>query len=152
MQYNKDQQMTSMGVATPKTVIHKSESHKLHQAFPVKSGETILQGMPVQINTDGTISPYYGTGVYVGVAITNSEYPSYEANNGLVEVTVAVEGYIIVCGLSQAALNAGAVTPAELKDDQRYVSYKAATDDTNPKFIALQKAEAADELIHVLIR
>ena len=152
MQYNKDQQMTLMGVATPKTVIHKSESHKLHQAFPVKSGETILQGMPVQINTDGTISPYYGTGVYVGVAITNSEYPSYEANNGLVEVTVAVEGYIIVCGLSQAALNAGAVTPAELKDDQRYVSYKAATNDTNPKFIALQKAEAADELIHVLIR
>ena len=152
MQYNKDQQMTQTGVATPKTVIHKSESHKLHQAFPVKSGETILQGMPVKINTDGTISPYYGTGVYVGVAITNSEYPSYEANNGLVEVTVAVEGYIIVCGLSQAALNAGAVTPAELKDDQRYVSYKAAADDTNPKFIALQKAEAADELIHVLIR
>ena len=152
MKYTKDQQMTLMGVATPKTVIHKSESHKLHQAFPVKSGDVIIQGMPVQINADGTISPYYGTGVYIGVAITDSEYPAYDKNNGYVEVTVAVEGYIIVCGLAQAALNAGAVIPAELKDDNRYVSYKTATDTDNPKFIALQKAESADELIHVLIR
>ena len=73
MQYNKDQAMTIMGASTPKPVIFKSESHKLHQAFLVADGKTILQGMPVKLNTDGTIEPYYGTGVYIGIATTNSE-------------------------------------------------------------------------------
>ena len=38
---NMDQPMTLFGSKTPKTVIYKSESHKLHQAFTVKQGEII---------------------------------------------------------------------------------------------------------------
>ena len=49
-----------VGGRTPQAVIYKSESHKLHQAFPVKSGDTIVQGQPVKLNDDGTISPYTG--------------------------------------------------------------------------------------------
>ena len=30
-----------VGSRTPQAVIYKSESHKLHQAFPVKKGDTI---------------------------------------------------------------------------------------------------------------
>lgn len=44
-----------VGSRTPQAVIYKSESHKLHQAFPVKSGDTIVQGQPVKLNNDGTI-------------------------------------------------------------------------------------------------
>lgn len=33
---NKDQAMTLFGEKTPRAVIYKSESHKLHQAFNVK--------------------------------------------------------------------------------------------------------------------
>lgn len=36
---NKDQPMTLFGEKTPRAVIYKSESHKLHQAFCVKDGE-----------------------------------------------------------------------------------------------------------------
>lgn len=36
-----------VGSRTPQAVIYKSESHKLHQAFPVKKGDTIVQGQPV---------------------------------------------------------------------------------------------------------
>ena len=46
---------------------YKSESHKLHQAFPVKKDEVILQGQPVQLNNDGTIQAYFGTGIYLGI-------------------------------------------------------------------------------------
>ena len=44
---NDPQQLTLFGERTPRAVIYKSESHKLHQAFNVKAGEKIVQGMPV---------------------------------------------------------------------------------------------------------
>lgn len=150
MKYNRNQAMTLMGTKTPKAAIYKSESHKLHQAFPVKEGETILQGMPVMINTDGTISPYTGTGLFIGIATTNSEYPAYKDKDEI-EVTVAVEGYAIVCGKANAALDAGAVLPTVLSNDEMYVTYKTDNSE-NPHFISLQKASGAGELIHVLIR
>lgn len=151
MQYNKNQAMTLMGTKTPKSAIHKSESHKLHQAFPVAEGVTIIQGMPVQIDTEGAISPYYGKGTYIGIATTNSEYPAYE-DRGEIEVTVAVEGYAIVCGMSNGQINAGSVVPVSTGRDDLYVTYGANTADTNPKFIALHKTSGAGELMHVLVR
>lgn len=150
MKFNRNQSATLMGSKAPKSVIHKSESHKLHQAFPVKDGDTIVQGMPVMINADGTISPYVGTGLFIGVATTNSEYPAYE-DKGEIEVTVAVNGYAIICGKASAALNAGAVLPTALGKDEMYVTYKTDTNDA-PRFISLQKASGAGELIHVLVR
>ena len=47
---NKDQPMTLFGEKTPRAVIYKSESHKLHQAFCVKDGETTQS-----INSTGLI-------------------------------------------------------------------------------------------------
>ena len=38
---NDPQQLTLFGERTPRAVIYRSESHKLHQAFNVKAGEKI---------------------------------------------------------------------------------------------------------------
>lgn len=152
MKYTKDQAMTLVGLPTPKAVIHKSESHKLHQAFPVAKGVNIIQGMPVMLKTDGTIAPYMGEGIYLGIAVTNSDHPCYKDAPAGVDVTVMVEGFAIVYGVSSAELSAGAVKPTELKDDSMYVTYATDAQATDPKFISLQSASAADELVQILVR
>ena len=93
-----------VGSRTPQAVIYKSESHKLHQAFPVKSGDTIVQGQPVKLNNDGTISPYTGAEgeIYIGIAIGYSKYPAYPPSAAGVEVTVMVHGYTVIHGIAKA--------------------------------------------------
>ena len=152
MKFNNPQTMAKVGTPTPKAVIHKSESYKLHQAFPVKSGQTIIQGQPVALNTDGTIQPYYGTGVFLGIAVTNSEYPTYPATDLGVEVTVMVQAYAIVYGLAQAALDAGPVVPVSLSEDSIYVTYKRDEAEGHPTFISINPATEANELIQILVR
>lgn len=152
MKFNNLQTMAKVGTPTPKAVIHKSESYKLHQAFPVKSGQTIIQGQPVALNTDGTIQPYYGTGVFLGIAVTNSEYPAYPATGLGVEVTVMVQAYAIVYGLAQAALDAGPVVPVSLSEDSIYVTYKKDEAEGHPTFISINPATEANELIQILVR
>lgn len=152
MKFNNPQTMAKVGTPTPKAVIHKSESYKLHQAFPVKSGQTIIQGQPVALNTDGTIQPYYGTGVFLGIAVTNSEYPAYPATGLGVEVTVMVQAYAIVYGLAQAALDAGPVVPVSLSEDSIYVTYKRDEAEGHPTFISINPATEANELIQILVR
>lgn len=152
MKFNNLQTMAKVGTPTPKAVIHKSESYKLHQAFPVKSGQTIIQGQPVALNTDGTIQPYYGTGVFLGIAVTNSEYPAYPATGLGVEVTVMVQAYAIVYGLAQAALDAGPVVPVSLSEDSIYVTYKRDEAEGHPTFISINPATEANELIQILVR
>ena len=93
---NQDQPMTLFGEKTPRAVIYKSESHKLHQAFCVKENKVIHQGMPVALDTDGNIEPYIpggdGSQVYLGIAVTDNINPAYQAQRDFpVEVTVAVE-------------------------------------------------------------
>lgn len=155
MKFNNLQTMAKVGTPTPKAVIHKSESYKLHQAFLVKSGQTIIQGQPVALNTDGTIQPYYGTGVFLGIAVTNSEYPAYPAYPATalgVEVTVMVQAYAIVYGLAQAALDAGPVVPVSLSEDSIYVTYKRDEAEGHPTFISINPATEANELIQILVR
>lgn len=165
MNYNNPQLMASVGMSTPQTVIYKSESHKLCQAFPVKEGETIIQGQPVALEADGTISGYLGdtTQVYLGIAITNSEYPAYPPAPAGVEVTVMVSGFSVVYGLANAALNAGFVTPVSVSEDSPYVYYKQVEQVTVPaqnqplpvaenRFIALNKATAKDDLIQIIVK
>lgn len=154
MQYTKNQPLTLVGKQTGQTVIFKSESHKLHQAFPVKKGEVIVQGAPVKLNMDGTIENYLGTGTFVGIAVTDSVYPAYpEDANGLVEVTVSVIGYMIVYGVANGALDAGPVLPAASpRDEDLYVSYKSDSAEVHPAFISLDKAEAEGDLIQILVR
>ena len=149
MKYNNPQDMAIVGVKTPQAVIYKSESHKLHQAFVVKDEETIIQGQPVMLNADGTISPYVGgEGVYLGIAMTDSVYPAYPGN----EVTVMVEGFAVVYGVASAALTAGYVNPAAPDKDSLYVKYANTASSAASNFIALNAADAAGDLVQVLVK
>lgn len=149
---NKDQAMTLFGEKTPRAVIYKSESHKLHQAFNVKEGETIVQGMPVAIDETGLIFPFTAdTEVYLGVAVTDNINPAYRAQHNFpVEVTVAMEGYMICNWVSNTTLTAGYVIPSGDLLNDRFV--KANQETSTTPFIALTPADEANELIQVLIK
>ena len=143
--------MTLVGQKTPRAVIYKSESHKLHQAFCVKASTKIVKGQPVKLETDGTISPYPGTGIYLGIAVTDNVNPAYQAQRNFpVEVTVMVDGFAIVNWVAAAeSTPAGYVTPgADLLND-RYV--KGTTSSTETKFIALNAGDT-NEVIQVLVK
>ena len=143
--------MTLVGQKTPRAVIYKSESHKLHQAFCVKADTKIVKGQPVKLETDGTISPYTGTGIYLGIAVTDNVNPAYQAQRNFpVEVTVMVEGFAIVNWVAAAdSTPAGYVTPGAALLNDRYV--KGTTSSTETKFIALNAGDA-NEVIQVLVK
>ena len=144
-----------VGGRTPQAVIYKSESHKLHQAFPVKSGDTIVQGQPVKLNNDGTISPYTGAKgeVYIGIAVNYSKYPAYPATSQGVEVTVMVEGFSVIHGIAKAEITVtGYVqTDGTLDDSGTYANFSPSADSAETNFIALNLAEV-DELIQILVK
>ena len=109
--YFQNQPLNLNGEVTPRVVIYKHESHKLHQAFRVKQDsstnkpEVIIHGQPVCLNTNGTISAYKAAAgeIYLGIAVTDSVNPAYtEQRNFPVEVTVAVEAFAI-CNYISAA-------------------------------------------------
>lgn len=154
---------TKFGDKTPRVVVYKSESHKLHQAFNVKSGVTIEAGNPVAITADGEIELLAAANEanYLGIAITDSVNPAYKEsrNAGPIEVTVAVQGYIIINAVAEAALNAGPVEVGTGMDDtKRFTKFKTFTQAaagavTRPvNFISLNKASEAGELIQVLCK
>lgn len=156
---------TKFGGTTPRVVIYKSESHKLHQAFPVKDSVKIYAGNPVAITADGKIELLTNANEanYLGIAVTDNNNPAYKesANAGPVEVTVAVQGFMIINAISGAALNAGPVEIGTDMDDTNHFHFtkfktftqagaEAATRPVN--FISLTKASAEDELIQVLCK
>lgn len=154
---------TKFGGTTPRVVIYKSESHKLHQAFPVKASVKIYAGNPVAITPDGTIEllTKANEANYLGIAVTDNNNPAYKesANAGPVEVTVAVQGFMIINAISEAVLNAGPVEIGTGMDaTNHFTKFKtftqagadAATCPVN--FISLTKASAKDELIQVLCK
>lgn len=154
---------TKFGGTTPRVVIYKSESHKLHQAFPVKASVKIYAGNPVAITTDGTIELLTkdNEANYLGIAVTDNINPAYKesANAGPVEVTVAVQGFMIINAISEVALNAGPVEIGTGMDaTNHFTKFKTFTQagaDTATRpvnFISLTKASAKDELIQVLCK
>lgn len=154
---------TKFGGTTPRVVIYKSESHKLHQAFPVKASVKIYAGNPVAITPDGTIELLTNDNEanYLGIAVTDNNNPAYKesANAGPVEVTVAVQGFMIINAISEAALNAGPVEIGTGMDATnhftKFKTFAQAGADavTRPvNFISLTKASAKDELIQVLCK
>lgn len=153
---------TKFGGTTPRVVIYKSESHKLHQAFLVKASVKIYAGNPVAITTDGTIELLTkdNEANYLGIAVTDNINPAYKesANAGPVEVTVAVQGFMIINAISEAALNAGPVEIGTGMDaTNHFTKFKtftqAGADAATPvNFISLTKASAKDELIQVLCK
>lgn len=148
-----------VGYNTPKAAIFKSESHKLHQAFPVKKGESVIQGQPVVLNTDGTIQGFKPTDAIkniIGWAATDSINPAYEESkqHGPIEVTVMVRGYAIIWGVSKAALATGPVKPTggKVKDsDSPYTEYEADSTTAAPIAYNLTPASAAGDLVQILV-
>lgn len=154
---------TKFGGTTPRVVIYKSESHKLHQAFPVKGSVKIYAGNPVAITPDGKIELLTkdNEANYLGIAVTDNNNPAYKesANAGLVEVTVAVQGFMIINAISEAALSAGPVEIGTGRDAtnpfpkfQTFTKADAAAATRPVNFISLTKALAKDELIQVLCK
>ena len=150
---------TKFGGTTPRVVIYKSESHKLHQAFPVKASEKIHAGNPVAITVEGTIELLTkgNEANYLGIAVTDNNNPAYKesANAGSVEVTVAIQGFMIINAISEDALGAGPVEIGTGMDANftRFKTLAAANAATRPvNFISLTKASAKDELIQVLCK
>lgn len=151
---------TKFGGTTPRVVIYKSESHKLHQAFPVKASVTnIYAGNPVAITEDGTIELLTKSNEanYLGIAVTDNNNPAYKesANAGHVEVTVAVQGFMIINAISEGTLSAGPVEIGTGMDDtNHFTEFKARTQaDAAPvNFISLTKASTKGELIQVLCK
>lgn len=156
---------TKFGGTTPRVVIYKSESHKLHQAFPVKASVNIHAGNPVAITADGRIELLTkgNEANYLGIAVTDNNNPAYKesANAGPVEVTVAVQGFMIINAISEDALDAGPVeigTGTGMDDTNHFTKFKTVTQAgadvaTCPvNFISLTKAIAKDELIQVLCK
>lgn len=143
--------LTLVGQKTPRAVIYKSESHKLHQAFCVKSSAKIVKGQPVKLETDGTISPYTGTGIYLGIAVTDNINPAYQAQRNFpVEVTVMVDGFAIVNWVAAGdSTPAGYVTPGSDLLNDRYVKGTTSPSETN--FIALNGGDT-NEVIQVLVK
>lgn len=143
-----------VGGRTPQAVIYKSESHKLHQAFPVKSSDTIVQGQPVKLNADGTISPYTGADgdMYLGIAVNYSKYPAYPESAAGVEVTVMVEAFAIIHGIAKAKITTGYVkTDGTLDESGTYTNFQPSEGNAETKFLAINIAEAGD-LIQILVK
>ena len=144
-----------VGGRTPQAVIYKSESHKLHQAFPIKNGDTIVQGQPVKLNTDGTISPYTGVEgeVYLGIAVNYSKYPAYPATAAGVEVTVMMEGFAVIHGIAKGEIkNTTYVqTDGTLDDSGTYPNFSPSVSGAETKFIAINKADV-DDLVQILVK
>lgn len=144
-----------VGGRTPQAVIYKSESHKLHQAFPVKDGDTIVQGQPVKLNPEGNISPYTGDKgeVYLGIAVNYSKYPAYPATASGVEVTIMMEGFAVIHGIAKVDIKTtGYVkTDGTLDPSGTYPNFLPSADGAETKFIAINAADV-DDLVQILVK
>lgn len=156
---------TKFGGTTPRVVIYKSESHKLHQAFPVKASVRIYAGNPVAITEEGKIELLTkgNEANYLGIAVTDSNNPAYKesANASHVEVTVAVQGFMIINAISETALDAGPVeigtgmdgtSPSPFTKFKTFTQAAAGVATRPVNFISLTKVSAEDQLIQVLCK
>lgn len=150
--------LTLAGEVTPRTVLYKSESHKLHQAFVPKIKEgtervQILKSQPVALTKDGEIEPYTGgeDQVYLGIAVTDSINPAYKATrNYPIEVTVMVEAFAICNYVAKEALQCGYVKPNGDTVNSHFVQVEES--DSETKFICITPADEANDIVQVLIR
>jgi hypothetical protein len=109
-------------------VIHKSESHKLHQSFDVvhdtEAGDDVYIGMPVKLVDDFTVAPLVAGDnkiLCVGVAIHDTDLAAFAAGQtprnslkdsySLKKVTVSMRAYMII----EAVAGHGGVTVGPVK-------------------------------------
>lgn len=150
--------MTILGDAPVKEVLHKHESHKLHQAFNVVDGETINQGDPCYLMPSGSIQAWTESsepsgGIFIGIAVTDSITPAYEANRqrGPIEVTVAVRGYIVLWGEASADIaNASYLAPSGRSTEAPQLLTWETSTIGETKMVALFPVESG-ELVQILV-
>lgn len=157
---NKNVPLTLGGELTPRTVIYKHESHKLHQAFVPKlkeKGSTervqILKSQPVAITADGEIEVYTGADgqIYLGIAVTDSINPAYKATrNYPIEVTVMVEAFALCNYVAKAAMSCGYVKPTGDTVNNHFIQVEESKDET--KFICIIPADEENDIVQVLIK
>lgn len=101
-------------------VIHKSESHKLHQSFSIEyedkgAGDNVFIGMPVKMAGDFLVEPLAhddDANLCIGVAIHDTDVEGYQDGlppinsmkdtYSLRKVTVAMRSYMIIEGIAHA--------------------------------------------------
>lgn len=157
---NKNVPLTLGGEVTPRTVIYKHESHKLHQAFVPKQESVgsndrvkILKSQPVALTKDGEIEVYTGADdqIYLGIAVTDSINPAYKATrNYPIEVTVMVEAFAVCNYVAKAAMDCGYVKPNGDTVNNHFVQVEES--DTKTKFICITPADDENDVVQVLIR
>lgn len=148
---------TALGDTPIKEVIHKHESHKLHQAFNVVDDVTINQGDPCYLMPSGLIQSWTSgvepaNGIFIGVAVTDTLTPAYNESRqrGPIEVTVAVAGYIILWG--EASGNLGTNSLYVQPSGRSTATPQLLTWDeaSESKFVALYPVSTG-ELVQILV-
>ena len=157
---NQNVPLTLGGEVTPRTVIYKHESHKLHQAFvpKLKAGSTtervqILKSQPVALTAEGEIEVYTGASdqIYLGIAVTDSINPAYKATrNYPIEVTVMVEAFAVCNYVAKDALDCGYVKPNGDTVNNHFIQVEESADET--KFICITPADEPNDVVQVLVR
>jgi hypothetical protein len=125
-------------------VLHKTESHKLHQSFfvPEDDGHDVRVGMPVKLSpVDDFLVQPLGVGDHqklaIGVAIHDTDmaaaaagslpHNSMKTTYGDTKVTVAMRAYVIIMALAASA--AAPIIPGPVK----YVGYQEDPDINFPQ-------------------
>ncbi|MAO08120.1 MAG: hypothetical protein CL596_05340 [Alteromonas sp.] len=133
---------------TTKTLLLKTQSHKLSHAFDVAAGAEVKIGQPVKLNTTGDILPAAAGELsrnIIGYAIQNGK-----AND---TVTIVMKAHVIIFAKPNAALASGPVAYGGTNDEEEaYMSFQAgATDTEDIVGWALDAAGAGDEEIRVAL-
>lgn len=140
--------ITQFGDKTKTIFLKGAEAHKLHHEFVVATGQTIKKGNLVTLNTDGEV-------VLAADGAKSHLVIGHSVHNGAAGefVTVAMKAYAIVFASPNGALNAGPVAYNGTNDeDTDYNSFQAPVVDADDIVgWALDKAEAADEIIRVAL-
>jgi len=137
--------LTQLGDKT-RTLILKSESHKLHHAF--EAAAVIKTGQPVKLNAAGEAVPAVAdekARLIIGYSVHNAEVADV--------ATVMMRPYLIVFAEPKAAVDAGPVAYGGQATDDRFMSVKteAVAGDGSQIGFALDQSTGADETIRVAL-
>lgn len=147
--------LTILGNKTKTIFLKGIENHKLHHEFEVAEGEEVKVGQPVVLEDDGTVK----AAAEDEKALNVIGYSIHEGGGGEL-VTVGMKAFAIVWAMPNDPLDAGPVAYEGMnEEDATYNSFKEPTPTTEGDVTltdtvigwALDKAEAADELIRVAV-
>lgn len=126
--------------------ILKHESHKLHHEFPVATGQTIVKGQFVKMNTAGELEVAAADEAranIIGIAVMDAASETV--------CTVMMTAQAILYCKSAAALNAGDVDIAGFDSTLGINTVKTTALAANIVGKALDVAAGADEIVRVAV-